>query len=192
MASNSVRERILSAGQRITPQRDVIAGILEQAGRPLSAQELCDEVDSQQAGIGRATVFRTLQSLQEAGVVQRITMPGDQSGYLLCPTQGHHHHLVCRICGKVEELPENEVSSFLARIDADHGFETDHATFDIYGTCSDCLGGRQAAGGDAPGQPDAPDLPEDPDLPGDPAPPGDRSEPRSDDPDPPGEERSLS
>jgi Fur family ferric uptake transcriptional regulator len=160
MASNSVRERILAAGQRITPQRDVIAGILEQAGRPLSAQELCDEVDSQKVGIGRATVFRTLQSLQEAGVVQRITMPGDQSGYLLCPTQGHHHHLVCRICGRVEELAEKEVSSFLARIDADHGFQTDHASFDIYGTCSECLRRAHAAG--------------------------------SDDPDPPGAERSLS
>ncbi len=140
MASNTVRERILRSGRRITPQRDAIAGILERAEQPVSAQELCDAVGEVDPQIGRATVFRTLQSLMEAGLVQRITIPGAETRYLLCSTAEHHHHLVCRECGAVEELPERGVASFLARVEREHRFLVDHATFDVYGTCARCAG----------------------------------------------------
>jgi len=149
MSSDVLRGRILAAGQRITPQRDVIAGVLERAGRPLAAQELCDAVGQVDHGIGRATVFRTLQSLQEAGIVQHVTLAGNQAGYLLCASVGHHHHLVCRHCGAIEDLPEAEVAPFLAGVEETHGFEVDHATFNIYGACRACAPRADASDEDA-------------------------------------------
>lgn len=140
MSSDALRDRILAAGQRITPQRDLIAGVLERAGRPLTAQELCDSVGQADRGIGRATVFRTLQSLQGAGVVQHVTLAGNQAGYLLCESAGHHHHLVCRHCGAIEDLSETEVAPFLTRVEEAHRFGVDHATFNIYGRCEACAG----------------------------------------------------
>jgi Fur family ferric uptake transcriptional regulator len=138
VASDAVRDRILAAGQRITPQRDLIAGVLEQAGRPLGAQELVAAVERRDARIGRATVFRTLQSLQEAGIVQHVPLPGGQGGYLLCPTSGHHHHLVCQHCGQVEDLPEDAVAAFVDAVARQHGFAVDHASFELSGTCAAC------------------------------------------------------
>ncbi|MCK4177800.1 Fur family transcriptional regulator [Aciditerrimonas ferrireducens] len=138
MASDSVRSRILAAGQRITPQRDLVAEVLEQADRPLSAQELLAAVEARDRRIGRATVFRTLQSLQEAGIVQQVPRPGGQGGYLLCATSGHHHHLVCQRCGRVEDLPEEEVAAFVGAVARDHGFAVDHASFELSGTCAAC------------------------------------------------------
>ena len=138
VASESVRSRILAAGQRITPQRDLIAGVLEAADGPLGAQELLEAVALRDAGIGRATVFRTLQSLQDAGVVQHVPLPGDQGGYLLCPTSGHHHHLVCQRCGRVEDLLEEEVALFVGAVARDHGFDIDHTGLELSGHCSGC------------------------------------------------------
>jgi len=140
MASGDVRDRILAAGQRLTPQRDLIAEVLERADHPLSAQELCEAVEQLDCGIGRATVFRTLQSLQEAGIVEHLTLAGNRAGYLLCASPGHHHHLVCRHCGRVEDLHEQEVAPFVADVERAHSFHVDHASFSIYGTCSGCAG----------------------------------------------------
>jgi Fur family ferric uptake transcriptional regulator len=138
MAGEAVRDRILAAGERITPQRDVIAGVLEAAARPLSASELCEAVQRLDPGIGRATVFRTLAALEQAGIVEQLSLPGERSGYLLCATAGHHHHLVCQHCHTVSDLPEEAVGPFLSTIERDHGFRVDHASFSLYGTCGAC------------------------------------------------------
>lgn len=142
MASDTVRDRILAAGQRITPQRDLVAGVLEQAGRPLSAAELYEAVGRSGRGVGRATVFRTLQSLEDAGIVQHVVLPGNQAAYLLCQVAGHHHHLVCRQCGAADDLAEDEVAPFLAALEDGHRFQVDHANFAVYGTCARCTGDR--------------------------------------------------
>lgn len=150
MASDETRDRLLAAGQRITPQRDVIAGALEDAGRPLTAHELAARLELVSPGIGRATVFRTLQSLQAAGVVERIALPGDQPAYLICANPRHHHHLVCRSCGVVEELAEDEVAAFLGQLERRHRFTVDHVSFDVYGRCATCAPkdtARAGAGG---------------------------------------------
>jgi len=146
MASDAVRDRMLAAGQRITPQRDLIAGVLEHADRPVGAQELVGTVRSLDPGVGRATVFRTLQSLQDAGIVQHVTLAGNQAGYLLCATAGHHHHLVCQQCGTIEDLAEDEVAPFLTSVQQVHGFVVDHASFTVYGTCAPCTGAGLGTG----------------------------------------------
>ncbi len=140
VASDAVRSRILAAGQRITPQRDVIAQLLEAASRPLGATELCAAVAAEDPRIGRATVFRTLAALEQAGIVAQVSLPGGQTGYLLCGTDGHHHHLVCQGCGGVDDVLEAAVSPFLRRLERDHRFRVDHASFTIYGTCARCAG----------------------------------------------------
>jgi len=138
VASDAVRNRMLAAGQRITPQRDLIAGVLEHADRPLGAQELLGAVSDHDPSVGRATVFRALQALQDAGIVQHVSLSGNQAGYLLCATAGHHHHLVCQRCGTIQDLAEAEVAPFLTALEHGHGFHADHASFTVYGTCASC------------------------------------------------------
>jgi Fur family ferric uptake transcriptional regulator len=138
MASQAVRDRMLAAGERITPQRDTIAGVLEATDRPLSAAELCEAVQRADPAIGRATVFRTVAALERTGIVEQLSLAGQRPGYLLCATAAHHHHLVCRQCGAVADLPEAPVARFCAAIEQDHGFRVDHASLVVYGTCAGC------------------------------------------------------
>ncbi len=129
---------MLAAGERITPQRDLIASVLETAVRPLSASALCAVVQQIDPSVGRATIFRTVAALERAGIVEQLAVPGERSAYLLCATVGHHHHLVCQHCGAVSDLPEEAVMPFSASIQQSHEFHVDHANFTVYGTCAGC------------------------------------------------------
>jgi Fur family ferric uptake transcriptional regulator len=125
------------AGVRITPQRLAIAEALMNGRKQMSANELFDRVRRKHPYIGRATVFRSLDTLAEAGVAQRIERPGHVSAYVWCEP-GHHHHLVCSRCGKVDELTEDMVDPLIAKIGKRRGFQVNHATLDFYGVCRDC------------------------------------------------------
>jgi Fur family ferric uptake transcriptional regulator len=129
---------MLASGQRITRQRDAVAGVLERAKRPLGAREICDAVAKSDPGVGRATVFRALHALVEADIVQRVALPGGQNGYLLCGTGGHHHHLVCTGCGRTTDVPEELVAPFLSGVEETYGFTVDHSSFDVRGRCASC------------------------------------------------------
>jgi len=131
---------MLAAGLRITPQRDLIAGVLEASTRPLSTLELCDTVQRLGSGVGRATVFRTVATLERSGIVEQLSLTGERSEYLLCSSVGHHHHLICQQCGAVSDLAEEAVEPFVDTVEEEHGFRVDHTSFTIYGTCDSCYG----------------------------------------------------
>ncbi len=145
--SETTRTRVLAAGHRITPQRDLISDVLEGDPRPRTAQELWADVRVRAPGVGRATVFRTLDALVDAGLARRLALPNRRTAYVGCSAL-HHHHFVCQECGSVLELPEPVVSPLLRHLERARGFQVDHARLDFYGTCPGCLA---AAAGRAPG-----------------------------------------
>jgi Fur family ferric uptake transcriptional regulator len=138
MANNLVREKMLDAGLQITKQRDVIADILARSKKALTSNELCEIVQKEHPEIGRATIFRTLQSLENANITQRIRLAKNQFGFLLCLSETHHHHLICKDCSNIVEIDDRHIVPFLNTIESAHRFEVDHANFDIYGTCNNC------------------------------------------------------
>jgi Fur family ferric uptake transcriptional regulator len=138
----SAADRLRASGERVTPQRLLVADALAAAGRQLTAQELWERLRRREPRIGRATVFRTLEALVGSGVARRLERDGHVYGYVACDP-GHHHHLACTICGRVEEISESYVAPMAARIATDRGFEVDDARLDLYGRCADCS--RRAA-----------------------------------------------
>jgi Fur family ferric uptake transcriptional regulator len=124
-------------GVRLTPQRLAIAAVLAQTGKETSAQELYERVRKKHAYIGRATVFRSLDTLVTAGLAQRLERPGHVSAYVWCEP-GHHHHLICTTCRTVEDLDEEAVAPLAETIARQRGFRVDHATLDFYGECRTC------------------------------------------------------
>jgi Fur family ferric uptake transcriptional regulator len=124
-------------GVRVTPQRLAIAAVLAQTGKETSAQELYERVRKRHAYIGRATVFRSLDTLVSAGLAQRLERPGHVSAYVWCEP-GHHHHLICTTCRTVEDLGEEAVAPLAESIARERGFRVDHATLDFYGECRAC------------------------------------------------------
>ncbi|MEO8511375.1 MAG: Fur family transcriptional regulator [Chloroflexota bacterium] len=130
-------ERLRAVGERVTPQRITVADELGAAGRQVTAQELWAKLRRRHPGIGRATVFRTLETLVTAGVARRLEQEGHVYGYVACRPQ-HHHHLACSVCGRVEEIGEAYIRPVAERISADLGFEIDDARLDFYGRCATC------------------------------------------------------
>jgi len=130
-------ERLTAAGERVTRQRLIVADALVRAGRQLTAAELYDQVRGATPSLGRATVFRALERLVDAGVARRLELEGHVYAYVACdPT--HHHHLSCSTCGRVEEIPESWVSAIAARASRQLDFEIDDARLDFYGRCAEC------------------------------------------------------
>ncbi|HYM49232.1 MAG TPA: Fur family transcriptional regulator [Candidatus Limnocylindrales bacterium] len=125
------------AGQRLTPQRMAIAEALAKSGKEATVQELYEAVRRRHPYIGRATVFRAVDMLVDAGLAQRLERPGHVSAYVWC-APGHHHHLICTSCRAVEELDEPAVAPLLETIRRQRGFRVDHATLDFYGQCAAC------------------------------------------------------
>lgn len=126
-------------GLRATRQRAAIAKLLDQLDEFRSAQELHEELRSRGEAIGLTTVYRTLQSLSDAGELDVLRTASGEAMYRHCSSH-HHHHLVCRHCGRTVEVEGPAVESWASRIAADHGFAEISHTMEIFGTCEDCLG----------------------------------------------------
>lgn len=137
MTAERHAERLRRAGERVTPQRLLVARALEDARRQVTAQELWERLRRGAPHLGRATVFRTLETLVGAGVARRLEQDGHVYGYVAC-RPGHHHHLACSACGGVEEIGEAFVAPVAARVRDELGFEIDDARLDFYGRCADC------------------------------------------------------
>ena len=125
-------------GRRSTKQRAAVAELLEQLDDFRSAQELHDELRKQGHGIGLTTVYRTLQSLADAGEIDVLRTDSGEAIYRRC-SRHHHHHLVCRECGRTVEVEGPAVERWADRIAQENGFSDVSHTVEIFGTCSACV-----------------------------------------------------
>ncbi|AXE26313.1 transcriptional repressor [Streptomyces globosus] len=123
---------------RSTRQRAAVAAALDEVDEFRSAQELHDMLRHRGDSVGLTTVYRTLQSLADAGEVDVLRTSDGESVYRRCSTGDHHHHLVCRGCGKAVEVEGPAVEKWAESIAAEHGFVNVAHTVEIFGTCSDC------------------------------------------------------
>jgi Fur family ferric uptake transcriptional regulator len=128
-------------GRRATRQRVAVVDLLAEVDEFRSAQELHDELRRRGDGIGLTTVYRTLQSLAEAGEVDVLRTASGEALYRRCSTH-HHHHLVCRRCGYTVEIEGPAVEQWAATIASGNGFSDISHTVEIIGTCATCRGHR--------------------------------------------------
>ena len=118
-------------GMRPTPQRLAVVEALESFDDFRSAQEIHDLLGRRGEPVGLATVYRTLQRLD-------MLRTGDgEAVYRRC-SDSHHHHLVCRGCGRTVEVEGPTVERWTRAIAAEHGFSAVSHTLEIFGSCPDC------------------------------------------------------
>lgn len=125
-------------GVRTTRQRTAVAELLEKVDSFKSAQDLHDLLRTDGASVGLTTVYRHLQSLADAGQVDVLRNDDGESVYRRCPTDAHHHHLVCRACGRSVEVEGPEVEAWASAIAAQHGFRDVSHTVEVFGLCGAC------------------------------------------------------
>ena len=121
---------------------------LREAGGFRSAQDVYATLRGDGCAVGLSTVYRHLQTLADAGEADVIHTPDGETTYRLCgaAAQGHHHHLVCRRCGRTVEIEGRVVERWAAGVAAEHGFvEVDH-TVELLGVCPHCAA-RDLSGG---------------------------------------------
>ncbi|HEB96291.1 MAG TPA: transcriptional repressor [Sedimenticola thiotaurini] len=132
-----------SRGARLTVQRRRVLEILCRSRRPLGAYEILDRLQQDTAGARPTTVYRALAFLQEQGLVHRIE---SLNAFLGCLHPEHPHlgqFLICRRCGRVQELEDAGVERDLGRMARASGFQPDLRVVELLGRCSDCTGGRR-------------------------------------------------
>jgi Fur family ferric uptake transcriptional regulator len=123
-----------------TRQQAAVAELLERCNDFTSAQTVHARLREAGEGVGLATVYRTLQSMVEAGTVDVLRTDEGEAVYRACSTH-HHHHLVCRTCGRTVEVEGPTVEAWTDRVAAEHGFSDVTHNLEIFGTCGECSGG---------------------------------------------------
>ena len=122
---------------RQTRQRAAVRDLLEELQEFKSAQQLHDLLRANGTQVGLTTVYRSLQSLAEAGEVDLLVNDDGESVYRRCSSE-HHHHLVCRDCGRTIEIAGPAVERWANATAREHGFSDVSHTLEIFGRCSSC------------------------------------------------------
>lgn len=126
--------------QRTTRQRTAVADLLGRVDGFRSAQDLHEALRREGSPVGLTTVYRHLQALVDTGEVD-VLRPGDgEAVYRRCATAEHHHHLVCRTCGRSVEIDGPEVEAWLGKVATKHGFREVTHSLELFGTCAPCAG----------------------------------------------------
>ncbi|MGV8977453.1 MAG: Fur family transcriptional regulator [Cellulomonas sp.] len=123
---------------RPTRQRSEILALLDGLDGFSSAQQLHELLRSRGSTTGLATVYRAVQVLSESGDVDVLRTEDGEAVYRRCERRSHHHHLVCRHCGRTIEIDGPVAESWAAQMASAHDFTDVEHTIELVGTCAEC------------------------------------------------------
>jgi Fur family zinc uptake transcriptional regulator len=142
-----VSRRFVQHNQRYSSKRRAIVSMLETSDRPLTILEILQRSKSFKGTkneIAQSSLYRNLVVLEEVGAVQRVVSTDDNGRYELNEEiLGHHHHMLCSICGDVRDVTvppklEEELDNALTQLAKRSGFKLDQHRLDLIGRCKKC------------------------------------------------------
>jgi Fur family transcriptional regulator, ferric uptake regulator len=136
----SVAQRLEDLGYRLTSERQGVLEYVLTTTEPFSAEDAVRNLRS----VGRATVFRTIKLLLDLDVICRIIREDGGISYQLS-RRGHHHHLVCVQCGRVQDFSVCTVPQMVSELASNADFTIEGHRLEIYGHCGACQGIAQPA-----------------------------------------------
>jgi Fur family ferric uptake transcriptional regulator len=138
------RDRVRAQGGRWTPQRQALVELLMGTPGHVTSAELVDRARAADPTATPSTVYRTLDALEELGLVRHSHGADGREEYHVMPASAHAH-LVCSTCGRTWEIEEGEARELTGRLSMRHGFAVDLEHLSIEGRCADCA--REAGAG---------------------------------------------
>ncbi len=142
-----IRTILSQHGYRLTAPREAIVEQALRHDRPFTAEQLVAELrehpDDVAPGIGRATVYRTLEILASVDVLSRVIQPNGNAAYVV-DAPGHRHYLVCSGCGTTVSFTSCPVETLVQHLTADTSFAIHDHLLEVFGTCPDCQRGTHA------------------------------------------------
>lgn len=135
----------VSVVKRKTWQHTAVCAALQAAEGFVSAQNLHSRMRESGSTIGLATVYRTLAGLAAEGAADLLQSAEGESLYRACTPGQHHHHLICRQCGRTVEIEADAVEAWTQSITLRHGFTQPSHVIDVFGLCGTCSAEGQVA-----------------------------------------------
>ena len=132
--ASELMQVIEDLGYRTTVPREALVRTIASKDGHFTAEELNRELPS----VGRATVYRSLNLLEEAGVLCRVLLEDGSLRYQVSH-RGHHHHLLCTECGQSQDLLGCEIDDLLNERSKQHNFKAESHWLEVYGKCGNCL-----------------------------------------------------
>ena len=131
--------RLADAGYRRGGARTAVVEVLGRQTCALSAREIDEALRTAGRGVGRASVYRTLETLAELKLVQRLDLgQGDKRYEAHRPSGEHHHHLVCDNCGTIQPFEDPDLERALERLASRVAYKVDEHDVVLHGECGDC------------------------------------------------------
>ncbi|HEY1409941.1 MAG TPA: Fur family transcriptional regulator [Promineifilum sp.] len=134
---NHLASALEKRGYRLTAARAAILDALTDSGGHLTADDLTEMVRRRRTGIGRMTVYRTLDLLCDLGLLRPVYQGTGAAHYIILE-DGHHHHLICSGCGRVIEFDQCALEMLHDDIDRRFRFRVDGHLLELYGQCDAC------------------------------------------------------
>jgi Fur family ferric uptake transcriptional regulator len=124
---------------RFTKQRKAIVDLFLAREGHICADELYYALRKKHARIGRATVFRTVKLLKDAGMASEVDFTGKRKRFEHAFEHAHHDHLICEECGKIIEFVDTEIERRQERLSRRYGFKARKHYLQIFGFCKKCV-----------------------------------------------------
>jgi Fur family transcriptional regulator, ferric uptake regulator len=133
----SVRTALDDAGYRSTDARRAIAELITARTAPFTAADLVADAHRRRLGIGRATIFRTLDLLANLHAVERIDLPTGEHAYVACEP-AHHHHVLCSNCGRSRDIDDAGWRAVVRDVERRTGYRIEDHRLELFGRCPTC------------------------------------------------------
>ena len=137
--TKSVLDELRAKGFRMTPQRMMVLEAVEASEDHISAEEIFKQAHAKYPYLNISTVYRTLEMMKEQDLVAESDLGGGRLVYHPVG-KAHHHHLVCRKCGSVQDVDESVFTRLHADLKKQYGFDAELEHMAIFGTCKKCGG----------------------------------------------------
>jgi Fur family ferric uptake transcriptional regulator len=142
-AAERLREFLRDRGLRMTGEREALLRAALGRRRHFTLEELVEEAVGDDGRASRATVYRGLPILIEAGILQPVLVSDEPRRFELALGRRHHDHLLCRRCGRVVEFRSEAIEDLQLKVAARHGFRLTSHVHELMGDCASCRRARR-------------------------------------------------
>lgn len=135
--ANSFDLALGRGGYRLTEARRAVTSLIDGRDGHFTAADLVEDARDRRRGVGRATIFRTLDVLTDLGAVERLDLPNGDHAYVACEPK-HHHHVVCSRCGRSRDIDDAGLRRVVREVTRRTGYRIDDHRLELFGLCPDC------------------------------------------------------
>lgn len=130
-------EQLQASGCRLTQPRRAIVQILANSRRAITASEIYELAQQEAENLGLVSVYRTLETLEDLHLIQRVHLPDHCQAYLAA-FAGHQHLIICQRCGRADFFDGDNLGPLVRRVEQESGYQVADHWLQFFGTCPDC------------------------------------------------------